>query len=116
MSKIIALTEAERAVLACFADIMETAEQVTISRSKVALIFDARKIDRFHELLDIAQADGGREPPEDDEPSLAHFGARDWGDDLEYDAAEHTADAGPAFELCQQARKAPGVDPATHAA
>lgn len=92
------LSDAERDVLACFADLMESAEQVTISRSRVALILDARKVDRFHELLDIAQADGGREPASDDDSDLDV----DREDENEhYDEAEHTADAGPAFEMCQ---------------
>lgn len=61
------LTDPERDVLACMADLFETADQVTISRSRVALILDARKVDRLHELMDIATSDDGREPAADDD-------------------------------------------------
>ena len=69
-----ALTEAERAVMAAMADLFETADQVTVSRSRVALVLDARKVDRLHELLDIATSDGGREPGSDDDEAVDDAG------------------------------------------
>jgi hypothetical protein len=63
------LTPAERDMMACLGDMLKTADAVTVSRRKVALIVDATMFDRFNELVDIATFDD-READAGDEPEL----------------------------------------------
>ena len=62
-----AFTDAERNMMAALGDMLETADAVSISRRRVAIIVDAAMFDRFNELVDIATLGDGREPDCDDD-------------------------------------------------
>ena len=103
----LALTDAERNVMAAMADLFETADQLTISRSRVALVLDARKVDRLHELLDIATLGDGREPDCDEDFCVTDQRHDAEDDEREADVGDEgeegadTDGPGPAFQMDQ---------------